>query len=130
MDNSFLPLKDRSFLKSKGFTYREINDGVQKGIIIDNFSIHPEGKFSSNSASLLILLPNGYPDVAPDMFYFIPALRLINTGSLPAQADQILTFHGATWQRWSRHGPPDAWRPGTDGLQSYLQRVFNALNAA
>lgn len=130
MDNSFLPLKDRNFLKSKGFTYKEVNDGAQKGIIIENFPIQPEGKFSSATVSLLILLPVGYPDVAPDMFYMVPVLKLKVNGSLPAQADHMHKFAETNWQRWSRHAPADAWRPGIDGLQSYLQRVLTALNAA
>lgn len=130
MDNSFLPLRDKSFLNGKGFSYREVNDGAQKGIVIDNFPVYPQGKFTADTVSLLILLPIGYPDIAPDMFYTIPTLRFIQTNTLPAQADYMFSSFGTIWQRWSRHSTPDAWRPGIDGLQSYLQRVLTALNAA
>lgn len=130
MDNSFLPLKDRKFLEGKGVVFREVNDGAKKGLIIDNFQIKPEGKFNVTSSSLLIILPTGYPDVPPDMFYFQPELRLAPTNIYPAQADQLEVHFQQTWQRWSRHAPASEWRSGKDGLQSYVQRVVTALNTA
>lgn len=130
MDNSFLPSKDRLFLRSKGFSFKEADDGAQKGIIIDNFPIRPAGKFSTDYATLLVLLPKGYPDVPPDMFYFAPVITYRQTGGVPDRAHTHLVYKGTTWQRWSRHAPGDIWRPGIDGIQTYLQRVFTALNVA
>lgn len=128
MASSFLPMKDKSFLDSKGYSYREISDGPNKGLIIDGFPIMPEGKFSVGSSSLLIILPTGYPDVPPDMFYFFPEVRLKNN-AYPAQADQRPIHFNQTWQQWSRHAPASEWRVGRDGIQSYIQRVVTALNS-
>lgn len=130
MDKIFLPSKDRNFLIGKGFSFKEVIDGTQKGIIIDNFPVRPEGKFSTDNASLLILLPTGYPDVPPDMFYMIPEIRYKVNGGLPGATDHKHAFNGASWQRWSRHADGNSWRPGIDGMQAYLQRVITALNAA
>ena len=130
MVDSFLPSKDRKFLESKGFSFREISDGAQKGLVIDSFLIKPDGKFSVSSSSLLVILPTGYPDVPPDMFYFQPELRLSLTNAYPAQADLLEGHFGQVWQRWSRHAPASEWRVGVDNLQSYLQRVLTALLTA
>lgn len=130
MDKSFLPLKDKTYLTNKGFSYREVSDGAKKGLIIDNFSIKPEGKFTEATSSLLIILPTGYPDVPPDMFYFLPELKLVSNNAYPAQADQKPNHFQLIWQQWSRHAPPEQWRAGKDGIQSYLQRVLTALTAA
>ena len=130
MDNSFLPSKDRKFLISKGFEFREVSDGAVRGLIIDNFPIRPEGKFNLHTSSLLIILPTGYPDVPPDMFYFSPEIRLTSTNGYAAQTDQKPIYFQQTWQQWSRHAPPSQWRAGKDGIQAYLQRVYTALSVA
>lgn len=130
MDSTFLPSKDRSYLHGKQIKYREINNGAYKGLIIDDFNIFPIEKFTQEKASLLIILPTGYPDVPPDMFYFSPELKLKASGTFPAQADQFPIYFNQKWQQWSRHAPASEWRAGKDGIHSYLQRVYTALNNA
>lgn len=121
-------MKDRTFLKSKGLQFREVNDGPKVGLIIDNFPVKPDEKFDCEASSLLIILPSGYPDVPPDMFYFDPPIKLKASNGYPAQADLIEAHFQTNWQRWSRHAPTSDWRSGKDGIQSYLQRVVTALN--
>lgn len=130
MDKKFLQESDREYLASKGYEYKEHYDGVRNGLIIENFTIIPAGKFNLPLARLLIIVPRGYPDVAPDMFYFSPALLLVSSGSYPSAADVFESYFGANWQRWSRHSTPDAWRAGIDGIGSYIQRVITALKVA
>jgi hypothetical protein len=130
MANSFLPSKDRIFLENKGYSFREVSDGAAKGLIIDGFPVRPEGKFTVDRSSLLIILPMGYPDVPPDMFFFLPELKFLGTNSYPVKADQKPTHFQQVWQQWSRHAPASEWRVGKDGIQSYLQRVIAALNTA
>jgi hypothetical protein len=129
MDEKCLPMKDRFYLDSKDFQYREISDGANNGLIIDNFTID-RTKFNLEVASLLIILPKGYSDVPPDMFYFTPALKLNNSNSFPAQADVFVDYFQINWQRWSRHSDANNWRIGVDGIESYLQRVTTALKTA
>jgi len=124
---SFLPAKDLEYLESKTIVFEEHEDGGQKGLIFKAYSL-PEGRFDSESADILILLPRGYPDVAPDMFYLLPWLKLKQSGRYPIKADHPVQFAGQTWQRWSRHNKE--WRPGIDGIWTMLKRVDHALEAA
>jgi hypothetical protein len=129
MDEKFLPMKDRLYLESKSFQFREINDGAINGLIIENFRIDAS-KFNIDQSSLLIILPKGYSDIPPDMFYFFPELKLRSTNSYPAQADVFVDYFKIKWQRWSRHADANSWRVGIDGIESYIQRVITALKIA
>ena len=77
---------------------------------------------------VLIQLPPGYPDVAPDMFYLMPWVKLRNGGRYPSAANVAQSFAGQTWQRWSRHN--SEWRPGIDGIWTMIKRVEDALEKA
>src|SRR6266480_6277517 len=109
---SFLPLRDREYLESRGIQYEEIDTGGHKAIRIKSWQL-PSGKYSAPAADVLILLPAGYPDIQPDMFYTSPWLQLSAQGRYPKAADQPLSLAGVSWQRWSRHA--SEWRPGRDG---------------
>jgi hypothetical protein len=130
MDNLFLPSKDRAYLTGKQIKFREIENGAVKGLVLDDFAVVPTGKFNKEKSSLLIILPAGYPDVPPDMFYFSPELKLVANDKYPAQADQFPTHFSEKWQQWSRHAPVANLRAGKDGIHTYLQRVYLALNTA
>ncbi|MBX3491821.1 MAG: hypothetical protein KF899_02605 [Parvibaculum sp.] len=102
-------------------------DGPQKAIILRAYPV-PSGRFNVEKADFLIVLPNGYPDVRPDMFYALPWLKLVKGDRYPNCADQPFDFSGQRWQRWSRH--QDQWRPGIDGIWTMLRRLDAALEAA
>jgi len=124
---SLLPTGDRRYLADRGFAYEEVAASGGQGIIIRDFAL-PEGKFQVAAADVLILLPGGYPDVSPDMFYTNPWLRLTQENRYPTAADQPLWFDGEHWQRWSRHN--NVWRLGADGLRTMLKRVEVAIEGA
>ncbi len=124
---SFLPLNDRQYLENKGLCFEELADGSQKGIILRGFRL-PPSRFSSECADILILLPSGYPDAPPDMFYLLPWVKLVQGMKYPLAADQPHLFNGQNWQRWSRHN--NEWRPGVDGIWTMLKRIENALEVA
>ena len=124
---SCLPSQDRRYLADRGLGYEEVMEGPQQGVIIRGYAL-PPGRFDPAQADVLILLPSGYPDVPPDMFYLLPWVRLVQHQRYPHAADQPFPFHGQTWQRWSRHNTD--WRPGVDGLWTMLQRVAQALEVA
>lgn len=125
--SSFLPARDREYLIEKGITFEEVIDGAQRGVILRQYPL-PAGLFDTDRADLLILIPTGYADVPPDMFYLLPWVKLTGKNALPRCADQPHVFAGQTWQRWSRHS--NEWRPGIDGIWSMLKRVDHALEAA
>jgi Prokaryotic E2 family E/Multiubiquitin len=124
---SFLPARDRVYLAEKGIVYEEVTDGGQRGAILRQYPL-PAGLFDTEKADLLILIPTGYSDVPPDMFYTLPWVKLTTANALPRCADQPHPFAGQTWQRWSRHN--NEWRPGVDGIWSMLKRVDHALEIA
>ena len=125
----FLPEFDRDYLTTKGYHFEEIIDANRKGLIIRGYKL-PKGKYNHEEVDLLTLIPNGYPDARPDMWYFYPAILLI-PGNRPARQTQAtILFEGKTWQRWSRHYPANEWRAGIDGIHTYLKKVNNALEIA
>lgn len=124
---SALPPRDATYLEARGLAHDLFEEGGYRGVVLRGFAL-PEGKFNVPAADILILLPPGYPDCAPDMFFCIPWLTLAATGT-EARATQVRqTFQGLTWQRWSRHN--SEWRPGIDGLHTMVKRVERALAEA
>lgn len=123
----FLPEKDVAYLNSKGILYEEVEDGGKKGIILKGRPL-PSGRFDASVADILILLPAGYADVAPDMFHLMPWVKLASSNKYPNAADQPVSFAGKSWQRWSRHNKD--WRPGIDGIWTMIKRIEDALEKA
>jgi hypothetical protein len=124
---SILPARDREYLELKNIKYVEHNEDRLKGIVLKACPL-PDGHFDVQQADVLILLPAGYPDAAPDMFYLLPWVKLSNSGRYPRKADHPFQFSGQSWQRWSRHNKE--WRPGIDGIWTMLKRVEFALQEA
>lgn len=122
-----LPTADREYLAANGYAYEEIQDTKRTGIVLKSLAL-PEGRYDAGQADVLILLPSGYPDVAPDMFYLTPWLRLVSRNAYPPQADQPFQFSGRNWQRWSRHNRQ--WRAGRDGIWTMIKRVEHAIGEA
>lgn len=125
----FLPEFDSEYLVSKGYQFEEKVDANRNGLIIRNYVL-PKGKYNHERSDLLVLLPQGYPDTRPDMWYFFPAI-LLSQGNRPArQTQSTIAFEGKTWQRWSRHYPANEWRSGVDGIHTYLKKIDTALQVA
>jgi hypothetical protein len=123
----FLPSKDREYLESHGFVFEEIEAGGQKGVVLREVVL-PPGKYDVPKTDVLLLLPGGYPDAPPDMFYLYPWVRLAGVGRYPRAADQAVAFANLNWQRWSRHS--DQWRAGRDGIWTMIKRFEHAVEIA
>lgn len=123
---SFLPSHSRRYLAERALQFQEVECSGQRGVILNGFAL-PAGKFQAASADVLILLPPGFPDACPDMFYVSPQLVLAN-GLAPRATQVMHQFNGVMWQRWSRHN--NEWRNGVDGLWTMVKRVEAALEAA
>lgn len=124
---SNLPLKCRQYLQSKEYCFREVEEDNCQAVIIDSYEL-PNSKFDVEKVSLLLFLPEGYPDASPDMFYLDPWIKVKGSSSWPNAADVRHDFNGQSWQRWSRHW--NDWRPGRDGIRTWLIKVRNALEQA
>jgi hypothetical protein len=123
----FLPPRDVEYLAGRGISYEDGSQPGQAGLVLKGIPV-PDGKFDAASVDILILLPPGYPDCPPDMFYCMPWLKLRPAGRYPRAADQPHPFRGESWQRWSRHN--NAWRPGVDGIHTMVKRIELALAEA
>lgn len=121
-----LPIRDRHYLTERGIAFEEV-DGNEKGVIFPGYVL-PAGRFDQAKADILVLLPPGYPDVRPDMFFAIPWIKLARSSQYPRAADQPREYQGRRWQQWSRHN--NQWRPGVDGIWTMLRRIDTALEAA
>lgn len=122
-----LPDWDREFLERAGIAHRVFEDGGMLNVELIDFPL-PAG-LNTPTASVLFRLSASYPDVAPDMWWVVPHLERADGRGIPA-TESFETYDGRTWQRWSRHLDPGAWRPGIDGLESYVRLLRNELGSA
>jgi Prokaryotic E2 family E len=81
--------------------------------------------YEPRSTTLLIKLPPSFPDAAPDMFWFYPAIRTAS-GAVP-QGTSSVDMLGGTWQQFSWHLQPGAWIPGVSSLRDFLRCVHARL---
>ena len=103
--------------------WSKVAEGVGKfGLIVRHFRI-PDG-YVEREATLMLLVPSGYPGVPIDMFYLHPPIQRRNGGAIPALVNE--THFDTTWQRWSRHYD---WQPGEDSIATHIEYVRNELQA-
>lgn len=119
-----LPPEDIQYLEGNyPSKWKKIDEGNGKfGLLIENFPI--PGGYTVPEATLMVLIPNGYPGSMLDMFYFSPWLSKSDGSSIGALASE--SHFGQTWQRWSRHY---SWRPGFDSISRHIEFVKNQLNS-
>jgi hypothetical protein len=123
---SMLREQDRDTLAATGLSYATSGDGGMTNLILKGFPVSPG--LSTEKVDLLLRLPLGFPDAAPDMFWVYPSLKTEAGGQIPGT--ELLESHvGRTWQRWSRH-IAQQWRPGIDNLETYLAYVRRCLRLA
>lgn len=120
---------DKALLDELGLTYSVVEDAKPNGtwtdIIISGYQL-PTG-FDHATVDMLVRLPPGFPDAAPDNFWIAPEIRSARTGAFPRNADRTENHHGRTWQFFSRHLSATPWRPGIDDLRSWLNIIRRSL---
>jgi hypothetical protein len=116
---------DLRYFEKKGYVFEQSSEDGMLCIVIKDYPL-PSG-YTPSKTDLLLRLPSGFPDVAPDMFWCDPPVRLNTTGTYPQAAEVMQPFLGRTWQRFSRHLAPGSWLPGTHTLQSYLPLIRRNL---
>ena len=127
LEREKLPRADQRYIKDHKLAIELVKEGSQSAAIVRELSLPPQ-TFDATAVDVLILLPPGYPDTSPDMFYTWPWLKLLGTELLPHCADHAFPFGDRNWQRWSRHS--QEWRAGSDGIWTVLRRVDSALRTA
>jgi hypothetical protein len=118
-----LPEKDMTYLAEHWPGHRIEQDGAQIAVVLPDFRFPPG--FQPERGDVLLLLPFGFPDTQPDMFWVDPPVAL--HGAAPAATEVREQHLGRTWQRFSRHLDASGWRPGTDGLQTYVALLRTRL---
>ena len=88
-------------------------------LVVRNYPL-PVG-LSPAAADLLVKLPPTFPDAAPDMFWMNPQVRTPTGGAPQGTTPEPLL--GASWQRFSWHLRPGAWRPGVSTLRDFMRCV-------
>lgn len=122
-----LPPADTEFLLERAPDHTVTAEGGMICVVIPSLPLPPG--FDQQSSDLLLRLPGGYPDLAPDMWWFNPPVRRVDGAAIQATESQEQHL-GRMWQRWSRHLPPGQWQSGIDCLQTYLSLVHKELRAA
>lgn len=116
--------QDQAYLDSRGYSHTvEVVDGFVHVVLAE----FPTPGLDHAHVDLLLRLPIGFPDATPDMFWVSPAITA--NGAAIAGTEQIESYIGRIWQRWSRH-IGGQWRPGVDNLETYLAYVRRALAMA
>jgi hypothetical protein len=124
MSTPLLLPADYRCLADRGLVYEATIEAGMTCVVIKSWQL-PTG-YDHEESDLLVRLPTGFPDVAPDMWWFAPGLKLASGATV--QATEILEdYLGRQWQRWSRHFQPGQWRSGIDGLESYLALIQREL---
>jgi hypothetical protein len=142
---SFLPQDDQQFLAAKELIFQEreerLPDGnLRRAVVFPDFafqgSLHsrldpsqPQLLVPQIKCRLAIIIPSGYATSKLDSFYTAPRL-LRSDGSDPDRANGAVEMFGESWQFWSRHLSDTEWRPGIDGLETYLQHIYDELKRA
>jgi hypothetical protein len=112
---------DEASLKQEGLVYTVTQDPDGfLAVVIESFPM-PVG-LEPQTTAVLVRLPPGFPDAAPDMFYCDPPVHLSSGGVVPGTEAQWTDPRGRVWQRWSRH-LQGQWRPGIDNLATYLAYI-------
>lgn len=88
-------------------------------LFIRNFFL-PDG-YVPERTELLVKLPPGFPDAAPDMFWVYPHVR--TTHDVVPQGTSVESLLGKDWQRFSWHLTPGAWRPGISTLRDFMRCI-------
>ena len=120
-----LPAEDQDYANSLSDKLERVLDGGRRWVLLHEFPV-PEG-YNLDKVTAAVMLPVGYPQSAPDMVYFYPALSLASGKRIHA-AEATETIQGKVYQRWSRHFlPKEPWRPGVDSMETYALMIRSWL---
>lgn len=122
-----LPPEEIQHLNDLGLEHEIQSEAGMICVVIREYRL-PAG-YRPDVVDLLLRLPQGFPDVPPDMWWTVPTVQFAATGEQPPQTQLQETHLGRQWQRWSRHLTPGQWRPGRDSLQTFLRIIRTDLES-
>ena len=119
-----LPERDEEYLRDKQYDWTLQPAPNEQLLVLQGYRL-PDGRYRPEIVDLLIRIPAGYPQTHPDMFFIRQPVKLAG-GSQPLNV-AMTTINGEQWHQWSRHYQAAMWRPGIDGLATYLRAVRTEL---
>lgn len=119
-----LPQSDQALLEERGLRHTVTLEANMLCVVLPAYAVPG---YTPSQSDLLLRLSPGYPDIAPDMWWFSPPIRPVS-GRQVACTESMETYLGRTWQRWSRHFPPGQWRSGIDTIESLLALIHTELS--
>lgn len=118
-------LKEIETLQEDGYCVAVVEAEGVVNLLIENYLLPPT--YNKPTTTLLLRIPEAYPNGNPDMFW-TDADLLCENGQTPNTADVIETYLGKQWRRFSWH--PQGWNPGTGNLCMYLEFVNSGFYKA
>lgn len=109
-------------LKSEGFAIELIDAEGFANALFHKYPIPYQ--YNKPETELLLRLPTSYPNGKPDMFWTDVNL-LLRDGKIPNRADQIESYLGRQWRRFSWH--LSVWNPSADNLKMFLEFINSGL---
>lgn len=116
---------DRLVDEAAIISYSVAEDGGMTSVVLHGLKLPPGANV--DRVDMLLRLPAGFPDAAPDMFWCDPPVRRADGGNFP-NADQMENHLGKQWQRFSRHLAQGEWRAGVDSIDTFLVLIFKSFN--
>lgn len=93
-------------------------DGTSQYLVIEDFDIPKH--FTPHTITFLMIIPNGYPMSAPDMFWSFPSVKV--NGREPQGASTYENYLDKRWQRFSWHYQDSQyWKVGVSDLLSHIK---------
>lgn len=130
--SSVLPEDDCMFLQDKYPNHEVYQVGADIHVHLNEFSL-PEA-YAPRSTTVLLKLPAGYPNAAPDMFWTKPDVKLLSGAwpeacahhEVPGSGPGAEIYENVAWQRWSRHFQ-GSWKVGIHGLPFFVMSIIQDL---
>ena len=120
-----LPTEDLRFLESLGLPWETVIQGSERWVLVHEHPL-PVG-YDHQQVTVATLVSGGYPEAPLDMFYLFPALARPDGIAIPATSTHPID--GKTYQRWSRHRPPEhPWRPDVDNVETHFALTRDAFD--
>lgn len=120
-----LTQQDEQYLRDRGNEFTSLVENDVNLLILHDLPL-PNGLIPRR-ADVLLVLPEGFPDVTPDCFWCAPDITASGAPIPATEHHQV--FADRVWQRWSRHFG-EHWRPGIDGLRTFVSIVEDSLKRA
>jgi hypothetical protein len=113
-------------LQERGFNCKAIEEGQRIYLFFQDFPL-PSDLYNMEKTDLLVYTANLYPNCGFDMFWVDNKLTLKN-GASPRNGEQMETYLGRTWRRFSYHPyQVKPWNPSQDNLSSYIAYIQQRL---